>query len=827
GGIGTGCIELGSDNRFRNITINNNRDTATRIPLSSRAFLAMRTVRQGRVQTRFLQLACDLPFSEAGVIPVFTPVNELTWRALYPCSFYKLNAKDAPVEVAWRALASIVPHDVEASNVPVLFLSVSVRNPEHTPVDVSFVFNWENLCGCSRGVYPEKRGKFQPIHYRDRSGATHFQGLGFGKTEAFESNADGNYALMAQPQTDQQITVLGWNAVDPSELDTFWQQFHYDGRLANQVSRNAGAYSAAVCCSRELLPHQESRFLFSFTWYCPRFEVGGTNQGNKYAQTFQNAIDVGQRALKNVNFYFRAVENWRNALLNSSLPRWFSRMLINSCATFSTNTLLTRDGEFAMFETPQEPMTGCLDKRLYSSLATLLLFPQLEEMELHALAKTMRETGRGVRYLGRMGLNAPGDGPPSTDELVDLGPKLVLMAYRNFCMTGNRKMAEALFPRLRAAIHHVTTLDRDRDGLPEQSWCSTMYDGWVATGVNSYTSGLWIAALRAYGVLARFLGKDAEAEQSDAVFEKAVRRFESLLWNEELGYYLYCAPVSNKPAQLAEWHLGCHTGQLAGEWYARWLGIGPLFEPARVDRALANIQRLNERKYGIVKATLPDGYPCENPPGAPDDPHTEHGWPGMYLAHFACLLLQRGRPDHGFYMIERIFKSVWMKGARAFNHPLSWDCNANKPQGRGQDRHMSALSVWYAFEALHGIFMDAADHVLWIRPQLPKGVHSLSVPLFSASGPAWMRLEEGTSRPYTMRVQLGFQQSVLLHEIMLKKPDGAESYEVTCSTDEGELTISVESVEEKGEQLVHVRLVRPVVVHGALSVTLSSKAKRK
>ncbi|HQM50346.1 MAG TPA: GH116 family glycosyl-hydrolase [Candidatus Hydrogenedentes bacterium] len=828
GGIGTGCIELGSDNRFRNITINNNRDVKTRISLSSRAFLAIRTVRQGRVQTRFLQPACELPFAEAGVVPAFTPVNELTWRALYPCSLYKLNAQDAPVELSWRAMTPVVPHDVAASNIPVLFLSVSVRNPGLTPVHVSFVFNWENLCGCSRGNYPARRGSFSPVYYRDKSDAAHFQGLSFGKSSDFENNAEGNYALMAQPQLGQEISVLGWNGGDPSELDTFWQQFHYDGRLANQVSRSPAAHSAAVCCTRELPPHQECRYLFGLSWYCPRFEVEGRDYGNRYTQTFDSAVDVGQRALRNVNFYFRSVENWQNALLASSLPHWFSRMLINSCATFSTNTLLTREGEFGMFETPEDPMTGCLDKRLYSSLATLLLFPELEEAEFKALASAIRKTepGRCVRYLGRMGLDAPGDGP-ATDELADLGPKFVLMACRNFRITGKRQMAEKLFPRLQAAMAHVASLDKLGAGLPQQSGCSTMYEGWVAEGVNSYTSGLWIATLGAYAALAEVLGKTSEAERYRALSAKAVERFESLLWDEQHGYYLHCAPGSRERLQPEEWQLGCHTGQLAGEWYAGWLGAGPLFEPGRVLRALGTIQRLNERKFGMVKATMPDGYPCENPPGAEEDPYSEHGWPGMTLAHFACLLLQSGRPDHGLYMIKNIFRCVWMKGARAFNHPLSWDCNANKPRDRGQDRHMTALSVWHAYESLHGVFMDALEHVLWVRPHLPKGVRFLNVPLFSPAGLSWVRMEKEASPSNKTQVQLLFQQSVLLNKIVLGAELASMPCEVTCLTDTEAVEASIDRAEGKGEQLLHVRLIRPTVVQGMLSIVISSKGKRK
>ncbi len=823
GGIGTGCIELGNDSRFRNITINNNRDKATRISLSPRAFIALRSVRQGRVQTRFLQPDCALPFADAGIIPTFTPVNELTWRALYPCSYYTLNAKDSTIEATWRALAPVVPHDLASSNIPAMFFSLTLRNPAFTPVQVSFVFNWENLCGCERSAAPIDRGSFTPVPYRNERSEPCFQGLSFGKKDHFSTNAEGNYALLAQPQRGQDISVLGWNADDPAELDTFWQQFHYDGRLANQVSRHETAHSAAVCCTRELEPYQECRFLLALSWYCPRFVVDGVDLGNQYAEVYRDAVEVGQGALRNVNFYVNAVESWQNSLLTSSLPRWFSRMLINSCATFSTNSLLTRRGEFALFESPEDPMTGCLDKRLYSSLATLLLFPELEEAELRALAGAMpaAEPGRCVRYLGRMSFHAPGDGA-RRDELVDLGPKFVLLACRNLRFTGNRKMAETLFPRLRAVMSHIANMSPQNDGLPRQTGLSTMYDDWATDGVNSYTSSLCIAAMRAYSSLAAYLGDTAEAARYAALATRAVERFESLLWNEEEGYYLFCAPDIEDSERLADWHLGCHTGQLAGEWYAQWLGLGSLFDPRRVIRALSTIQRLNDRKFCLARGTLPDGRPCENPPGTGMEPQTEHSWPGILLAHFACLLLQLNREDHGFYLIERIFKSVWMKGARVFNHPLAWDCNTNTPFGPNQDRHLSAMSVWHAFESLHGVLMDAAGHVLWIRPHLPRGVRYLSVPLFSPSGLSWIRLEEKGSSRSVVEIQLAFRDPVLLREIIMRPLHLSAQCEARCVTDRGALETSLHLGDEAGERLLHLRLARPEVVQGTLTITLAT-----
>ncbi|HIJ73035.1 MAG TPA: hypothetical protein HPP83_02930, partial [Candidatus Hydrogenedentes bacterium] len=90
GGIGTGCIEMGLDGRFRNITINNNRTAATRIPVSGGGFLAVRAAQKGRVYARVLHPHTELPFQEAGLVPPYVAADELSWRGLYPCAHYLL-----------------------------------------------------------------------------------------------------------------------------------------------------------------------------------------------------------------------------------------------------------------------------------------------------------------------------------------------------------------------------------------------------------------------------------------------------------------------------------------------------------------------------------------------------------------------------------------------------------------------------------------------------------------------------------------------------------------------------------------------------------------
>jgi hypothetical protein len=162
-----------------------------------------------------------------------------------------------------------------------------------------------------------------------------------------------------------------------------------------------------------------------------------------------------------------------------------------------------------------------------------------------------------------------------------------------------------------------------------------------------------------------------------------------------------------------------------------------------------------------------------------------------------------------------------MKGARAFNHPLAWDCNANAPCGPAQDRHLSALTVWHAFESLHGVMMDAAEHVLWIRPHLPRGVRFLSVPLFSPTGLSWVRLEEKGSTRSVVEIQLAFRDPVLLREIVMRPLHLATRCEARCLTTRGVLETSLHVGDEEGERLLHIRLSRPEVVQGTLAITLT------
>ena len=71
GGIGAGCIEVGEDARFRNITINNNRTAASRIPLAPGSFVAVRAGTRLGSATRIFQPETSVAFKEARIAPPY------------------------------------------------------------------------------------------------------------------------------------------------------------------------------------------------------------------------------------------------------------------------------------------------------------------------------------------------------------------------------------------------------------------------------------------------------------------------------------------------------------------------------------------------------------------------------------------------------------------------------------------------------------------------------------------------------------------------------------------------------------------------------------
>lgn len=835
GGVGAGCIEMGRDGRFRNITINNNRRASDRIVVAPGAFLAVRASVKGKVFTRILQPESSAVFDRAGVIPSYTPSEQLSWRGLYPCAHYHLDDSKFPIDVAWSAMAPIIPYDTEASTLPAIFVAFYITNPGDAPMDISTVINWENLCGCVRDNFPERRGPIVPVVLKrlddepipdpdeEDNAPPRPAGLRFGFRNDFRSNAEGDYCLVAKQQEGMDVSFMAWDERNPDELVRFWEDFHDTGCFRNQLSRSEFSHSGAVCCSLTLAPQKSRRIIYVLSWYCPRFEVEGVDLGNGYTNRFRNAVRVVEACLKYQRYFLSSVEDWQKRIFSSSFPRWLCKMLVNNNAVFSTNTLYTKDQRFAMFETPADPVVGALDRHLYSSLGTLLFFPDFAHRELlqFAIAENPTTPRSMMRSLGNLCFHQPCAGTDKSDEdRSDTGPAFILLAYRNYCMTGNLVILRNTWPRIKAAFKRVLELDTNGDGLPEHSGSSTTFDDWVTYGANSYSAGLWLTAIRAYAKLATAMAQKDETARADTILTKAVDAFEQHFWNDAEGYYRwYHDPnaQSNDPDPAADI---CHSGQLAGHWLADFLCLGHMLPTTRLDSAMRVMSRLLEKPRGVAPGALPNGDPPLNPQATNTALDPEKTWPALYAAHYSSLLIGHGKPDRGLHTLQKIYQNVHVTRNIPYNQPWAWDLKTNQPKGWGADRHMTSTSVWYIFYALLGFHLNLPEQTLWIRPNLPKNVHQISAPLFTPSCFGWLNYQENLAKGYTQNVALAFDSPVHAKIIVLRIPTWVEEVSVQCVSTEGEETVSHMMGYDGEDHLLEIQPDHPIVVGNSLTLTI-------
>ncbi len=822
GGIGTGAIEFGPDGRFRNITINNNRTAQERIALARHAFFAFRVQRGKEVWTRVAALPAPdgAPPPAAPLDGAMLAPGELEYRALYPSADYRVQVPEMPCVMHWLPTGLIIPYDIEASSLPVVFFTARFRNRSDEPLKVSALLNWENLSGCKRASYPAERGPIQGYALEPEAAGVDSEdaaenalaiGLQFGREEVRE-NADAAYVLAALHGEGQRTSVASWDPQDPDSVRNFWEHYEKKGELPGEFSASETAWCGAVATSCTVGPRATREMLFCLVWHAPRYVVNGADQGNAYTVLGVNAQEIAARAISHHQYFLKSVRAWQERISGSSLPSWLSAMLINSNSVLTTNSVFTQSGEFSLMESPAAPETGCLERRFHSSLSTLLFFPELQEREMGHIARTKDPDapGRVYRYMGKESIAEPSHGDQPV-ELIDLGPKFILTAYRDFLMTGRRAPLVRLFPRLQEVIAHTASHDLDQDGLPEHGAKPDTSEEREVYDVRAYTSSLWIAALNAYILMAQALDKKDEAEKWERVLGKAIARFDEALWIDADQFYrLSYDTTANRHDSAQE--ISCHCGQLAGAWYAHFLCMGALFDEPRTRAALEAIARRNQVEGGAVREIT-------SPGGMQAGPFYQF-WPFYSMTHYGCLQLYAGNVEAGVAVAKAAQKLICREGNRTFCWPMGWDLDQHTAMAHGADRHVSAPAIWHVFFALLGFMFNAAKNILWLRPRLPEGIESLKAPIFTPICMGHLMYRESRRPKYQQNVRLEFDTPVTVKTFMLSVPKRIGRSAVTVRGGDGDQKFEHSFLPGEREQTLRITMNTPLMCQGAVVIRI-------
>lgn len=755
GGIGAGGVGLGTDGHFRAITIHHN--AAAPIPRARHSFPALRLATPGGVWTRALQE--PPPEADGGEAAAgrWIPPGALRARLVYPTAHFQVADPACPAQVVWTAFAPIIPFDHEASALPVLCVSVRVANAGDAPMDAACVMHWENLCGHTGARRPPEAARPQALQLlSDRApGAreAEWRNAVLLAPAAFDDNADATHCVAAIPVEGDRVMAAAWDPETPGAREAFWTAFDARGDLEETPGGAPGA--VAVCARAEIPPGGARRFDFVVAWHAPRHVADGADYGAGFAAQYEDAAQVARIALKHLAYYFASVEHWQRRLLDATLPAWFGRTLLDACRLFTTNTLATATGGFALVDRPDAPNTASTGARLRASFATLLLFPRFEETELALVAEAAalpEADGLPPARLGRGHLHAPGFDPR---EQLAAAAGMVLSACRNYVFTGNLVRARALLPRVEAALDRLAAL-ADADGLPAAA----------DRPLDSGTASLLVAAFHAGALLCELLDRPEAAARHTAAGDRAAAGFERRYWSEA-GHYQRFAR-----GDAAEGADACDPGQLAGQAWADLIGLGDLFDPARIARAVA---------------------------GAAREPHD----PVAEAAHLGALRVARGDTAGVFQELDRA-----LRAARAAD--------------RAEGGDIAGLAVWRLLHAVLGFRLDLARRTLVIAPNLPPGAHSVEAPLFSPACLGWLAYRgETRAGAYRQRLRATFDSPVNLDAIQLRVPPGPPRLEVRVATSEGPVPCAARYLPEHAARQLHLRPERPL--HGVTQLAVDLK----
>jgi non-lysosomal glucosylceramidase len=650
------------------------------------------------------------------------PVGAGEYAALYPKSWFDYKWDKFPAHVTLEQFSPVLPDNYRESSYPVAVYRWHAENPTNKTVVVSVLLSWTNMDGWFRTYTRDFKGA--PSHGNHNAymseaveGGAEMKGVVFDRDRAQGSpnEWDGQFAIAALDSPGVEVTYQTTFLAD-GDGKPVWTPFAKDGRLANSGTAWVSAsekLAGAIAVRFTLKPGEKKIVPMVIAWDFPVVEFGqGRRWNRKYTDFYgtdgKNAWKIARDGLLQSTAWSEALDKWQAPYANDeSMPLWYRGMLFNELyALTDGGTFWGRPvgsdpklpASFALLECFDYAYYATLDVRFYASLPLLKFWPQIDKDVLREFADTVpreypemglavwksQQVGEPVIHMRKRKGLAPHDlgvpeGDPffavnepgwqDTNQWKDLNSKFVLMAYRDYVLTGRKDEAflREMWPAMQEAIAYLQQFDHGGGGVPENSgFPDQTYDSWPVHGVSAYCGGLWLAALRAAEETARVLGDASAVAKYHAMFLKAQNTYVTKLWNGEYFRYDVDSPKDSNAIQ---------ADQLAGQWYANLTGLGDLVPREMKISAMKKVYAFNVMKFGGGEMGAANGMAADGSI-LTDNEQGEEVWAGTSFG-FAALLLSEGMKDEayrtawGIYHVSYETKGYW------FRTPEAWDVTGN------------------------------------------------------------------------------------------------------------------------------------------------------
>ncbi|HTL51645.1 MAG TPA: GH116 family glycosyl hydrolase, partial [Planctomycetota bacterium] len=370
-----------------------------------------------------------------------------------------------------------------------------------------------------------------------------------------------------------------------------------------------------------------------------------------------------------------------DALFSSTLPAAALDAVSSQISILKTTTCLwLDDGTFYGWEGCHNT-AGCCEGTCTHvwnyAQALAFLFPSLERTIRDSDYKINLHDDGGMTF--RMPLPLGVIPQPKFHPAADGQMGGILKVYREWQLSGDDAWLKKVWPAAQKALEYAWKYwDADKDGVMEGVQHNT-YDI-EFYGPNSMMGSFYLGALRAGEEIARHLGDEKKAAEYRKVFESGRKKMDKELFNGEF-YIQDVRPDAksshdknismggqsedpkNKKYPKYQYGTGCLADQMIGQWFARIVGLGDLFDPEHVRKTMAAIFKHNwkgdlsehanpQRIYalGDEAGLLLCSWPNGGRPALPF-PYSDEVWPGIEY-QVASHLIYEGLIEEGLAIVK-------------------------------------------------------------------------------------------------------------------------------------------------------------------------------
>ena len=760
GGVGSGSLALGGRGQLRDWEIFNRPNKGFSPPY---AFPAI-WIKAGDAKpiARVLEARILPPYEGQDGLgsnnaPGLSRIAGAEFTAQYPLAHLQFKDPSVPVKIELDAFSPFIPHDPDASGLPVAILRYRVSNPGRSSTAVAISFSVDNPVKAPSRSDQARDPKDARVN--EHRTADLLEGLLMTNPGVPAGDPmQGSFALAALSGQGARTTYWrGWpRGRWWNSPMLFWDAFSRDGELLNEPPSLSAV--GALCQQRSVPGGGSAEFTFLLAWHFPNRTPdwcgwdappgdGNTIIGNYYATRFKDAWEVAEYTAANLASLESRTRTFVNALASSTLPAAVKEAASANLSTLATTTCFrSADGEFHGFEGSDDHLGCCFGNCTHVwnyETATTFLFP--------SYARSLREAAFGYSMDDQGGMRFRQLLPDGKERYhiaaADGQMGQIIHAYLDWKLSGDQAWLKTMWPRVKKAIEFAWIpggWDANRDGVLDGVQHNT-YDV-EFYGPNPLCGIYYLGALRAAEEMGRTAGDDASANEYRRLFEMGSRWIDANLFRNE--FYIQqirgfrpdqISPqlrsgMGSENTEQPEYQVGegCLIDQMLGQYLADIAGLGPLVSPQHVRTALESIYRYNYKRSLVDHDTVQRTYALNNEAavvvcdyGKAPRPHIPfpyyaEAWTGLEHST-AALMFYSGMIPQGVEYVENL--RARFDGVK--RNP--WD------EAECGHHYARAMSSWSSVVALSGFHYEGDRAHVMALPKLPHD----NFHCFWATGTGW------------------------------------------------------------------------------------------